>query len=158
MNNAAQGNARPPNIQQQGQNISNNVKQGKISEPAPYTIVQSLADGLRCNQSKNEILIVLNDPIHTTRQGYPAVLLDENDYYVKLAECCKYTLVGKFTNTMPKIELIRKSFTLQTQLTGGVKITHFNSRHVYIDLDNEFDYITVWKKLRMTIEGQLMRI
>ncbi|XP_069143449.1 uncharacterized protein [Solanum lycopersicum] len=92
MNNAAQGNARPPNIQQQGQNISNNVKQGKISEPATYTVVQSFAAHLRYNQSKNEIPIVLNDPIHTTKQGYPAVLLDENDYYVKLAECCKYTV------------------------------------------------------------------
>ena len=59
---------------------------------------------------------------------------------------------------MPKMELVRKSFTLQTQITGGVKITHFNSRHVYIDLDNEFDYQTVWTKLRMTIEGQFMRI
>ena len=59
---------------------------------------------------------------------------------------------------MPKMELVRKSFTLQTQITGGVKITHFNSRHVYIDLDNEFDYQTVWTKLRMTIEGQIMRI
>jgi len=155
MNNAAQGNARPPNIKQQEQNISNNVKQGKISEPAPYTVVQSFAARLRYNQSKNEIPIVLNDPIHTTRQGYPVVLLDENDYYVK---CCKYTLVGKFTNKMPKMQLVRKSFTLQTQLTGGVKITHFNSRHVYIDLDNEFDYQTVWTKLRMTVEGQLIRI
>ncbi|TMX04040.1 hypothetical protein EJD97_011818, partial [Solanum chilense] len=106
MNNDVQGNARPPNIQQQGQNISNNVKQGKISEPAPYTVVQSFAARLRYNQSKNEIPIVLNDPIHTTRQGYPAVLLDENDYYVKLAECNKYTFVGKFTNTMPKMELV----------------------------------------------------
>ncbi|TMW88171.1 hypothetical protein EJD97_018954, partial [Solanum chilense] len=109
MHNDVKGNARPPNIQQQGENISNNVKQDKISEPAPYTVVQSFAARLRYNQSKNQIPIVLNDPIHTTRQGYPAVLLDENDYYVKLAECCKYTLVGKFTNTMPKMELVRKS-------------------------------------------------
>lgn len=79
---------------------------------------------------KNEISIVLNDPIHTTRQGLSNVLLDENDYYFKLAEVCKYILVGKFTNTMPKIELVRKSFTLKTQLKGSVKTTHFNSRHV----------------------------
>ena len=77
------------------------------------------------------------------------MLLDEDDYYVKFAEVCKYyTLVGRFTNTMPKMELVRKSFTLQTQLTGSVKITHFNARHVYIDLDNEFDYQTVWTKIR----------
>ncbi|TMW90214.1 hypothetical protein EJD97_016049, partial [Solanum chilense] len=84
---------------------TNNAKQDKASEPAPYTVVQSFAARLRYNQSKTEIPIVLNDLIHTTRQGYPAVLLDEHDYYVKLAECCKYTLVGKFINTMPKMEL-----------------------------------------------------
>lgn len=62
---------------------------------------------------------------------------------------------------MPEMDLVRKSFTFQIQLTeggGGVKITHFNALHVYIDFDNEFDYATVWTKKRMTIEGQLMRI
>lgn len=77
---------------------------------------------------------------------------------VKVATSCEYTLIGNFTNTMLKLELIRKSFILQTQLSGGVKIAHFNARHVYIDLDNELDYITVWIKQRMSIEGQLMRI
>ncbi|KAG5613698.1 hypothetical protein H5410_013522 [Solanum commersonii] len=151
-----------PNLQR-GKNVDNqfsknvaqtsNSKQDVTPEPAPFTVVQSFAARLRYNQSKNETPIILNSPIHTTRQGLPAVLLDEENYNVKLAESCKHTLVGKFTNTMPKMELIRKSFTLQTQLTGGVKITHFNSRHVYIDLDNEFDYVTVWTKQRMTIEG-----
>ena len=64
------------------------------------------------------------------------MLLEEDDYYVKLVEVCKYTLVVKFTNTMTKF---RKIFILQSQLTRSVKITHFNARHVYIDLDNEFD-------------------
>lgn len=58
---------------------------------------------------------------------------------VKLAERCKFTLVGKFSNIMPKVELIRWNFILKTQLTGGVKIAHFNARNVYIDLDNEAD-------------------
>ncbi|KAG5599225.1 hypothetical protein H5410_030595 [Solanum commersonii] len=155
-NNVAQVSVQPVNNQQQGR--TQNSKQDVTPEPAPFTIVQSFAARLRYNQSKTETPIVLNSPIHTTRKGLPAVLLDEEDYNVMLAESCKHTLVGKFTNTMPKMELIRKSFTLQTQLTGGVKITHFNSRHVYIDLDNEFDYVTVWTRQRMNIEGQLMRI
>ncbi|KAK4733758.1 hypothetical protein R3W88_008019 [Solanum pinnatisectum] len=156
-NNLAQNNGKQSNSQQQGQD-QNNSKQETVPEPAPFTIVQSFAARLRYNQSKNEIPITLDSPLHTTRQGLPAVLLDENDYNIKLVESCKHTLVGKFTNTMPKMEIIRKSFTLQTQLTGGVKITHFNARHVYIDLDNEFDYVTVWTKQRMSIEGQLMKI
>ncbi|KAH0673690.1 hypothetical protein KY284_024777 [Solanum tuberosum] len=155
-NNVAQVSTKLLNNQQQSR--AQNSKQDVIPEPAPFTIVQSFAARLRYNQSKNETPIVLNSPVHTTRQGLPAVLLDEDDYNIKLAESCKHTLVGKFTNTMPKMELIRKSFTLQTQLTGGVKITHFNYRHVYIDLDNEFDYVTVWTKQRMNIKGQLMII
>lgn len=67
-------------------------------------------------------------------------------------------MVGKFTSTMPKLELLGKNFILQTQLSGGVKIAHFNSRHVYIDLDNELDYIIVWTKQKMTIEGKIMSI
>ena len=58
----------------------------------------------------------------------------------RLSEKCKFTLVGKFTNPMPKIELIRRNFVIQPQLFGGVNIAHFNSIHVYIDLNNELDY------------------
>lgn len=54
---------------------------------------------------------------------------------------------------MPRMEVIRKSFISQTQLTSGVKIAHFNSRHIYIDLDNEADHITVWTKQRMYFDG-----
>ncbi|KAG5586020.1 hypothetical protein H5410_046454 [Solanum commersonii] len=157
-NEVALNNGKQPNAQQQGQDQNTN-KPDRIPDPTSFTIVQSFAARLRYNQSKNEIPIVLDAPIHTVRQGLPAVLLEENDYSIKLAEFCKHTLVGKFTNTMPKMELIRRSFTLQTQLTGGgVKISHYNSRHVYIDLDNEFDYVTVWTKQKMSIEGQIMRI
>ncbi|KAG5606149.1 hypothetical protein H5410_027641 [Solanum commersonii] len=59
---------------------------------------------------------------------------------------------------MSKIELIRKSFVVQTQLNGGVNIAHYNAKHVFIVLENELDYNTVWTQQRMTIEGKLMRI
>lgn len=120
--------------------------------------MKSFPARLRYNQAKNQIPILLNDPIYTARKGFLVVLLEENDYYVKYAEVCKYTLVGMFRNTMPKIELLRKSITLQIQLMGSVKITHFNSRHLYIDLDNEFYYQIVWTKHRMNIERKVMRI
>lgn len=55
------------------------------------------------------------------------------------------------------METIRKEFILQPELKGGVKLTHFNSRHLYIDLDNEYDHSTVWSKGKMFIQGQLMR-
>lgn len=77
---------------------------------------------------------------------------------VKFADRCKFTVVGKFSNTMPRMDVIRKSFIAQTTLRGGVKIAHFNARTVYIDLDNEYDHSTVWSKQNMYIQGQLMRI
>ena len=102
--------------------------------------------------------ITLSEPEITTKQGLPAVLYVKDEIVKELASTCKFTLIGKFIYTMPKVELIRKNFILQTQLSGGVNIAHFNSRHVYIDLDNELDYNMVWTKQRMTIAGQIMRI
>ncbi|KAG5631355.1 hypothetical protein H5410_003072 [Solanum commersonii] len=81
-----------------------------------------------------------------------------DDFMNTLIVNCKYTLIGKFSTTMQKVELMRKSFILQTQLHGGVNIAHYNARHVFIDLENELDYNTFWTQQRMTIEGKLMRI
>ncbi|OIT08476.1 hypothetical protein A4A49_52017 [Nicotiana attenuata] len=61
---------------------------------------------------------------------------------VRFADRCKFTVVGKFSNTITRIEVIRRSFIDQTELRGAVKITYFNARTVYIDLDNEFDHST----------------
>lgn len=85
--------------------------------------------------------------------------LKKEDFMSKLVDRCRFTLVEKISNTMPKREIITKSFIAQTQLVGGgVKIAHFNSRHIYIDLDNEANHITLWTKQRMFIDGQLMRL
>lgn len=59
---------------------------------------------------------------------------------------------------MFRMEVIRKSFIDQTQLTGGVKIAHFNSRHIYINLDNELGHVTIWNKQEMYIDGQFMML
>lgn len=67
-------------------------------------------------------------------------------------------MIEKFSNTMPKIELIKKSFIQQKQLIGGIKIAHFNGRHIYIDLNNEEDHIIIFNKQKNYIEGQHMRL
>ncbi|KAH0687778.1 hypothetical protein KY284_018331 [Solanum tuberosum] len=135
-------------------NRSNN----QIPDPAPPTVTQSLATRLRANQIKNAIPMIIDQPIITTRQGYPSITFYEADFLQKMPGRCKYTLVGKFINAMPRMEVIRKSFIAQTQLTGGVKIAHFNSRHIYIDLDNEADHISVWTKQKMFIAGHSMKL
>ncbi|KAH0689099.1 hypothetical protein KY289_016457 [Solanum tuberosum] len=129
-----------------------------VAEPAPYTLVQTYADRLRNNQAKSDVSITLTAPEITTKQALPAVLYVKDEIIKDLAAACKYTLIEKFSTTMPKVDLIRNNFILQTQLSGGVKIAHFNSHHVYIDLDNELDYNTVWTKQRMTTAGKVMRI
>lgn len=59
---------------------------------------------------------------------------------------------------MPMMEVIKKCFIAQSELVGGVKIAQFNTRHIYIDLDNELDYINIWTKQRMFIDGHKMRL
>ena len=75
-----------------------------------------------------------------------------------MASRCKYTLVGKFTNSMPKMEIISNSFVDQTHLIRSVKIAHFYSRHIYIDYDNEVDHINVWTNQKIFIAGYSMKL
>ncbi|KAG5605799.1 hypothetical protein H5410_027291, partial [Solanum commersonii] len=120
------------------QTTPNNIqhtKKDQISGPAPYTVVQTMAARLRHNQALQETPIELVLPKITSKQGLPAVIYDMDDFMTKLA-----------------------SFITQTQLTEGANIAHYNAKHVFIDLDNELDYNTVWTQQRMTIEGKLMRI
>ena len=94
--------------------------------PPPYTVVQTLASRLRKIHEKQETPITLVPSIQITIQGRLAVIFDMNDYVNFLTYDCKYTLVGKFTSVMPKMELIRKCFISQTQLSVGVNIAHYN--------------------------------
>lgn len=59
---------------------------------------------------------------------------------------------------MPRMEVIRRSFVTQTELKGGVKIAHFNAKTVYIDLDNDYDHVTVWTRQFMYIQGQMIKL
>ncbi|KAH0746223.1 hypothetical protein KY285_007880 [Solanum tuberosum] len=140
------------------QGNSGSLKTVHVAEPAPYTVVQTYDDRLQNNQAKSDVNIKLTAPEITTKQGLHAVLYVKEEIIHDLAAACKYTLIGKFSTTMPKVDPIRNNFILQTQLSGGVKIAHFNSRHVYIDLDIELDYNMDWTKQRMTISSKVMRI
>lgn len=66
---------------------------------------------------------------------------------------CRFTILGKFTNSMPKMEIIRKQFIVQTKLRGGVKLSYFNSRHLYIHLVNEGDQAIFWSKEEFIFKG-----
>ncbi|TMW80897.1 hypothetical protein EJD97_013913, partial [Solanum chilense] len=99
-------------------NTDKTAKKDQAQEPAPYTVIQTYADRLRFNQSQKGVS--LTEPEITTKQGLPAVLFVKDEVVKELASTYKYTLIGKFIYTMPRVELIRKNFILQTQLSGGV--------------------------------------
>lgn len=113
---------------------------------------------LRHNHSKSENHVKLIAPVITTKQGLPDVLCSKEEVLGPLADACNYTLIRKFTNTMPEMEVLRKSFIVQTKLSGGVKIVHVNSRRIYIDFDNELYYNIIWTKQRTIIARQQLRI
>lgn len=101
-NNKQPANQTPPkdhNIQ----NSQTNSKKDQIAEPSSYTVIQTLSVRLRLNQSKQEVPIELNKPKITTKQGLPADIFKKDKFMIKLAARCKFTLVGKFSNTMPKV-------------------------------------------------------
>ncbi|KAK4341214.1 hypothetical protein RND71_039715 [Anisodus tanguticus] len=110
------------------------------------------------NKNDDGPKIELTTPKRTTKQGCSDVLLKRHDYMVKMVESCKYTLIGKFYSPMPKMEVIRKSFIAQTELTCIPKITHYDHRHVYIDVDNEHDRATTSDSKRMYINVVFMKI
>lgn len=98
-----------------GQNTLGNAKNSQQpSDPAPPTMVQSFATKLSMNQARTEVLISLSPPKITTKQGHPTVIFKKEDFMGKLADRCRFTLVGKFTNNMTRMEVIRRSFISQT--------------------------------------------
>ncbi|XP_049351583.1 uncharacterized protein LOC125806777 [Solanum verrucosum] len=63
--------------------VSNSVNKNnhqQIPDPAPSTVTQSLATRLRANQLKNATPMIIDQPIITTRQGYPSITFYEEDY------------------------------------------------------------------------------
>lgn len=56
------------------------------------------------------------------------------------------------------MEIIRRNFVAQTELKEWVKIAHFNTKIVNIDLDNEYDHVIVWTRQFMYIHGQMMKL
>ncbi|KAG5568857.1 hypothetical protein H5410_064126 [Solanum commersonii] len=99
-------------IPQPSQNHQNNYEKEQIPEPAPFTVVQSFAPKLRQNQAQNGNPKQLTLQAFTIRQGLLAAIFKKGDFMINLATQCKYTLVWKFSNTMPKIDLIRRNSKL----------------------------------------------
>lgn len=100
-------------------------------------------------QGKLAELAMCNTPVeitHGTHLGKPAVYFNAQDYFVNLAESCKFTIVGKFFKGKPTMEEIRKSLATKFHLKDSVKVAYFNPQHVYLDFTNETDYNHILSK------------
>lgn len=108
-------------------------------------MIQTLASRLiHIQEAKASNVVLKTTLIETSKQRQPAVIFDIYDYMHTLTVNCKYTIFGKFSTTMPNVDLIKKSFIQQTPLSGDINIAHYNAKHVFIDLKNELDYNTLY--------------
>ncbi|KAG5585830.1 hypothetical protein H5410_046264 [Solanum commersonii] len=106
---------RPPqqktnqNINEQNQNklpatssFTRNTNQ--IPDQAPPIVTQSLATRLRDNQIKNTIPMIIDQPIITTRQGYPSITFYEADFLQKMPSRCHSMKLQVWTPTFKPAE------------------------------------------------------
>ncbi|OIS98660.1 hypothetical protein A4A49_02340 [Nicotiana attenuata] len=88
--------------------------------------------------------------------GMPAVIFRTSDYYGVMAEEWRLTIVGKFLRTRPQMEKIRSKFVEKITVKGNVKIGVYDYRTVILDFSNEDEWKSVWYRISIEIEGQLM--
>ncbi|XP_055826291.1 uncharacterized protein LOC129894642 [Solanum dulcamara] len=85
------------------------------NHPPPPIAKQSMATRLRAKQAEHTTRIDLTPPKRVTKQGCPAIMFKREDYMVKMAESCKYTLIGKFYSPIPKMEVPLEETTTTNQ-------------------------------------------
>lgn len=95
---------------------------------------------------------------HGMHLGKTTVFFIVRDYFVNLAQDCKFTIIGKLYRGKPTMEDLRKEFVSQFQLRGTVKISHFDHQHVYLDFDNEVDFTHVGTRSFVNIGIAPMKI
>lgn len=83
-------------------------KPGQIHDPPVPRVTHFLATKLRAQEAMKAEVIHIDSPKITTKHGLLAVVFKSNDYKVKLAQRCRFTQIGKFENSMPKMEVIRR--------------------------------------------------
>ena len=77
---------------------------------------------------------------HGTHLGKPVIYFTAQDYFINLAQECKFTIIGKFYRLKPAMDEIRRVYISQFHLRGSVKIAYFDPHHVYLDITYEVDY------------------
>ncbi|OIT31489.1 hypothetical protein A4A49_52552 [Nicotiana attenuata] len=70
-----------------------------------------------------------------------------------LAETCRWTIVSKFINSRPSIDIIRPEFARTVTTKGEVKIEAKDRFHVFIDVENEEDFNNIYAMEFIPLDG-----
>lgn len=90
-----------------------------ILAPPPHTVKHSYVTKLRARHKAELEPIEFTPSKFTTKQGQPVVIFNRHDNMVKLAARCRFTVVGKFSNTMPEWRSLEETLWHKLSLKNG---------------------------------------
>lgn len=61
-------------------------------------MVKTFASILRLNITKQEVPLEIESPKYTSKNSLPAVIYNKDNFMIKLAEACRYIVIGKFSH------------------------------------------------------------
>ncbi|WMV18919.1 hypothetical protein MTR67_012304 [Solanum verrucosum] len=88
---------------------------------------------LTTNRSSRNSRIRLQPKPHEIQNGKYMVSFSKEENEM-LAQTCKWTILGKFSQIRPSIDIIRREFTKIIPGKGNIKIGAYDMHHVFLDL------------------------
>ncbi|KAH0679898.1 hypothetical protein KY284_020983 [Solanum tuberosum] len=113
---------------------------------------------LATNRSSRNSRIRLQPKPHEIQNGKPVVSFSKEENEM-LAQMCKWTIIGKFSQIRPSIDIIRREFTKIIPGKGNIKIGAYDMHHVFLDFDNIKDHLNVLSRNFIHLGGlNIMKI
>ncbi|KAH0719037.1 hypothetical protein KY290_015709 [Solanum tuberosum] len=113
---------------------------------------------LTTNRSSRNSRIRLQPKPHEIQNGKYVVSISKEENEM-LAQTCKWTIIGKFSQIRPSIDIIRREFTKIIPGKGNIKIGVYDIHHVFLDFDNIEDYLNVLSRNFIHLGGlNIMKI
>ncbi|WMV50080.1 hypothetical protein MTR67_043465, partial [Solanum verrucosum] len=134
------------------------AKKDQSSEPAPYTVIQTMAARLRHIQAQHETPIELVPPKITSKKRLPAIIYDMDDFMTKLAvdwlpwHCFKKEFITPLLSPIGKVlyldtTSIKRTRASMAKVKVQVDLTKARPRNVWIGLDSEDLTIGRWQTI-----------
>ncbi|KAG9444337.1 hypothetical protein H6P81_015677 [Aristolochia fimbriata] len=94
-----------------------------------------------------------------TEESGPRASIRFQEYIVSShAEKFKFSLVGRFVHTRPKLSLVRNWVRNKWALKGKWCVTLLDPLHILVRLENDDDMLLVWTRQKWIIDGHLMKV